>query len=256
MHTIVGVTTYNPVVTMRFDLLEITIKSIEKAFPTAVLCLLSNGSADGSEEAIRELCGEQWRLRFKQPSDSWDCYGSRESPWSPGAGRVRLFNMMDANSLPPVLYVWSDDDMRWREGAQETLARFWSLPAGWQHRRVHPTKVTVLSGLLEPEWHWNTPRETIQSNGVRVLARDSAPGAAFSFLSPFFVCPRNKDFPGDYDEQTFGYDHKICKRLIKGGRKVAQIDLAEHVGWRRSTHGNEAIDHVGTRPLDRERWKV
>jgi hypothetical protein len=45
---LVGVVTYNPMSTLRFELLERTVRSIEKAFPTAELLLLDNGSTDGS----------------------------------------------------------------------------------------------------------------------------------------------------------------------------------------------------------------
>jgi hypothetical protein len=248
MHTIVGVTTFNPVSTMRLDLLERTVRSIEKAFPTAVLCLLSNGSTDGSEEAINELCGERWQVAFKHPSGGYDGYGHEEHTWSPGAGRSRLLAFMRFWSRHGrnEVFVWSDDDMYWRGGAQETLERFWHDP------EVFPKLISlaVVSGLLEPRWHWNTPRSTLEHNGIKALVRDSVPGAAFTFVNNRLVPPQIRD------EETFGYDHKICKRLHNEGFRAAALDLAEHIGWGRSTHGNRAIDHVQTRPLDRERWGV
>jgi hypothetical protein len=247
MHTVVGVTTHNPVASMRLDLLERTVRSIEQAFPTAVLCLLSNGSTDGSEEVIKEICGELWNLTFKHGSSGWDGYGYEEHTWSPGAGRSRLLAFMRFSLRKrSAVFVWSDDDMQWRKGSQEVFERFWKCNTFANP----PSNIVVVSGLLEPVWHWNTPRETVAQHGVQVLVRDSVPGAAFSFIDHCMVPPRGRD------EETFGYDHKICKRLIKNGYRVAQIDLAEHIGWGRSTHGNSAIEHVETKPLDRERWGV
>ena len=44
----VGVVTYNPMATLRFPLLESTVRSLEIAFPTSRLFLIDNVSSDDS----------------------------------------------------------------------------------------------------------------------------------------------------------------------------------------------------------------
>lgn len=279
----VGVVTFNPMATMRFELLEQTVRSIEKAFPTGELFLLDNLSDDGSWEAVCEMLGTEgskcaecdapmrgrWhaanRSVWHPPFDD----GPPDDNRTPGAGRARLLNVM-MHHIPdegheavvdhglaggeepvdhlPRYYVWSDDDMEWREGAQAKLTHFWSDP---------PEGVRIVSGLLEPVWHWNTPRRTVEGGGVKVLVRDSAPGAAWTFQRPPFNLLR----PGTVKEQgdelwRFGYDYELSKMLREQGVEVAQIDLAEHRGWGASTHGNEAIEAPETKPLDRDKWGV
>lgn len=246
----VGVVTFNPMVTFRFDLLRQTVRSIEKAFPKAYLFLVDNLSDDGSTEAVADLLGEPL------PGASLVLKGERRGRWimtnhplgvnpenrTPGAGRVRLHRFMDAHErlLPgrTPFWAWSDDDMVWREGAEERLTKFWSQA---------PNDISILSGLLEPEWHWNTPRYTVEAGGERVLVRDSAPGAAWTFRGEM-SCVKEESM------WRFGYDYETCKLLGAAGLKVAQMDLAEHIGWGASTHGNEAIDAPDTKPLDREKW--
>jgi len=148
----------------------------------------------------------------------------------------------DSKLYGETFFVWSDDDMLWKPGAEQKLGAFWGAPASERDN------VAIVSGLLEPVWHWNTPRSTVEAGGVRVLVRDSCPGAAWSFNNPRMV------WPLDNGHATFGYDYKACGRLRESGLKVAQIDLADHLGWEASTHGNDALKD--SKPLDRQHWGV
>lgn len=285
----VGVVTFNPMATLRFELLEQTVRSIEKAFPTGELFLLDNLSDDGSQAAVGEMLGElgvrcsecgtrmRGRWHVPQPQRASLCKVPPDNR-TPGAGRARLLaaqmEHFPSRSLDvvwnvlqyypsgpetyqgepvvlPSFFAWSDDDMVWRPGAQATLSKFWDAAPTCIH---HPDRVRILSGLLEPVWHWNTPRRTVEHGGVRVLLRDSAPGAAWTFRgAPIrLLRPGTIEVPGD-ELWRFGYDYQMCRTMPEG---VAQIDLAEHIGWGFSTHGNEANEAPETKPLDREKWGV
>ena len=103
---------------------------------------------------------------------------------------------------------------------------------------------------MEPLFAWNTPRGTEECGGLRLLIRDSTPGAAWSF--------RASDMPlfCSIVEKRFGYDYQACLALGRLGKRIGQLDLADHAGWGYSTHGNAAVDDINTRPLDREKWGV
>jgi len=239
--------------TLRFELLEQTVRSIEKAFPTSELFLLDNGSTDGSWDAVEELlgpkgieCAECGRVQQRGRWHVNNKPGEPEGNYTPGAGYHRLYYHMfghtqGGQAVAPY-WVWSDDDMLWRPGAEEKLRLFWAEA---------PKSIAIVSGLLEPVWHWNTPRETVEYGGVRALVRDSAPGAAWTFGR---TCPI--PIPCRSELHDFGCDYESCKLLRSRGFKVAQMDLADHIGWGYSTHGNDANEHVDGRPLDREKWGV
>lgn len=251
---LVGVVTYNPMATLRFELLERTVRSIEKAFPTSELFLLDNGSTDGSWDAVQELLGvsgtkcaecggAQQRGRWHAKRDQ----GPPEGNFTPGAGCHRLwyhlFAHTDGGRARAPFWVFSDDDLVWREGSETKLRRFWDAACD--------SDIAILGGLLEPVWHWNTPREAVEYGGVRVLVRDSAPGAGWTLGEP-----RLLPVPCNEQLHCFGFDYEACKILRSRGYKVAQVDLTEHIGWGFSTHGNEANEHLDGRPLDREKWGV
>jgi hypothetical protein len=251
---LVGVVTYNPMSTLRFELLERTVRSIEKAFPTAELLLLDNGSTDGSWDAIVELLGGERTPCIGKLTCSkcgrWhltDAVGDPAGNFTPGAGCHRLYYHMfahtDGGQARAPFWVFSDDDMAWKEGSETKLRRFWEA--------ARETDIAILGGLLEPVWHWNTPREVVEYGGVRVLVRDSAPGAGWTLGEP-----RLLPVPCNEKLHCFGFDYETCKLLRSKGYKVAQMDLAEHIGWGFSTHGNEANEHVDGRPLDRDKWGV
>ena len=247
MKCCVGVTTHNPVSGLRLDLLEQTIESIERAFPTALLCLLDNGSTDGTGDVIDKM-----RLGVRWHPGSAEQTSYPLGNLTPGMGRNRLMALMDDwcaglwgvnyYSEVPSFFVWSDDDMLWKHGAEDKLRAFWSAPD------EDRGGVVLVSGLLEPVWHWNTPRRTVEAGGVRVLVRDSAPGAAWSFKNPRVVWPLAAE------HATFGYDYKLSRVIAGLGLAVGQLDLADHLGWEASTHGNRAIEEA--KPLDRDKWGI
>ena len=255
METVVCILTYNAMANFRVELLERTCNSIDRAFPSAAKIIFDNGSTDGTEHwCVERAVAADW---------SYVCIPVGNN--TPGAGRNAVLRTVlgDQPFREPKLIVFSDDDMEWKEGAEETLVKFWS------HDRRHATDILILSGLLEPLYHWNTPRELIEVDGVKVLVRDSAPAAAWSFvvggiehgIGPHhFACERGGEFHGRKTVfiEDFGEDYEYCQRTLESslGFKVAQIDLADHIGWGYSTHGNDADQHVDGRPLDREKWGI
>lgn len=206
-------------------MLEQTTHSAILAFPKAGVFVCDVGSDDGSEDLA---CVSQ-KLR------------STDGNHTPGAGFVLLVDWLIAQPDLPGVVVFSDDDMLWKPGAGDKLERFWAEA---------PEDVALVSGLLEPDWHWNTPREVVEAGGVRVLVRDSAPAAAWSMrcATAFKLCKMAK--------RDFGFDSDICSKLRAMGLRVAQMDLAEHVGEGRSTHDNSPRECYGNKPLDRAKWGI
>lgn len=261
MRFIVAVMTHNPLSTLRLDLLERTMRSVKEAFPDAERILFDNNSQDGSWDL---MCGKSLSWL-----EGWSSVRCTDGNGTPGAGRNRLLGLVVRDGSEPRGIVMSDDDMLWRAGAQRYLDRLWS------HQRM-PEDLAIVSGLLEPDYPWNTPRKLIsmddEEGPLKVLIRDSAPGAGWTFvdggcrhgLGP--LCRTFRDLPSGMDVhgrkqpfiEDFGYDTEACKFLASSSLKlrVGQVDLAEHIGWGRSTHGNEAIDDMRAKPLDRERWGI
>ena len=261
MRFAIGVKTFDPISTGRSELLSGAVKSLRKCFD-APIYLLDNGSADDTVALLARISaatGSVWRRE-----------GHEDGNTSPGRGYNRLLAWMarselDAHGSLPDVVIFSDDDMWWRADTspEQKLRAIWSSPAPpgdpWRD-------VAIVSGLLEPEWHWNTPRQTLRPGGIPVLVRDSAPGAAWTFrLNPVreddpvpIIGKRLRSMLGSDGPpvfaETWGADFKFCELLRQKGLTVAQLDLADHRGWGRSTHGNEA---VGTAvPLDRKKWGV
>lgn len=250
---LVGLVTHNPMGTLRIELLERTVRSIEEAFPTAWLFLLDNGSTDGSWDAVGELLGARGEgcpsCGGEAQRGRWHVQQGRGTPdgnFTPGAGRHRLYYHMFSHTCGGAartpFWVWSDDDIAWKPEAEQTLSRFWSEA---------PSEIAVVGGYLEPVWHWNTPREAIEAGGVRVLVRDSTPGGAWTFGEPRLI-----PVPCNDALHRFGYDTVTCGMLRDQKLKIAQIDLAEHIGWELSSHGNKPMERPDSRPLDREKWGI
>jgi len=232
---VVGVLTYNALSSLRLPLLERTLASIDKAFPTADKILFDNGSTDGHIEWCMEFCG----------SANWRCAWHNGENTSAGGGRNKIQALMrlgDPRGAADVM-VFSDDDMEWKLGAEDKIVEI------WKHA---PTDLALVSGLLEPVWHWNTPRETVQCGSVPVLVRDSCSAAAWTMRAGMW------EHMGPLREKMdeLGEDYDACQRIAEADLKVAQVDLAEHIGWQHSMHGNEADQHLDSRPLDREKWGV
>jgi hypothetical protein len=257
----IGVKTFNPVSTGRSDLLHGTVRSLRQCFD-APIYLLDNGSTDDTL-ALLSRCSSTTGAVWKRAR-------STDGNVTPGRGYNLLLEWIGrtetaAHGALPDVVVFSDDDMWWRADAHpfDKLRSIWSAvtaPEGdW-------SRVAIVSGFLEPEWHWNKPRLTMRPNGVPVLVRDSAPGAAWTFrltpLRPDGEVPKigeklraliDRDGPPIFAD-SWGADFRFCEILRREGRMVAQVDLADHRGWGRSTHGNEATGSAV--PLDRKKWGV
>lgn len=221
-----AVMTHNPLAGLRLGLVERTLASAQEAFSSWGRVLLDNGSTDGSLQELAVLSTRYGATMVRRE-------GFENT--TPGAGRSCLLRALDAELL-----VLSDDDIEWKPWAGTWVKAMWNGPV--------PDDLVIICGLLEPEWHWNLPRSTLDlAGGRRVLVRDSVPGAAWTVsrgrlrhLSPV--------------PEEFGYDSKVCARLREQGWRVAACDLAEHIGWGASTHGNDANRRAI--PLDRARWGV
>jgi GT2 family glycosyltransferase len=239
MRFVVGVLTHNAVSTLRLGLLEQTGSSLRRAFPENAVFLLDNGSVDGSAEVLEHLSFATGRVRYSSPGGNV----------SPGRGRnelLRIFAMQSAGGgcwgwAPEDVVVLSDDDILWEPLAAHVLSRFWSEA---------PDDLIILSCLLEPEWPWNTPREVIECGGVKALVRDSAPAAAWTFRL------RDWDKIGPLKEvvDEEGEDFEACGRLCGQGFRVAQIDLATHIGEGYGQLGNDEARLISGRPLDKKKW--
>jgi glycosyltransferase involved in cell wall biosynthesis len=227
-----AVTTFEPFATMRFELLERTVRSMRVAFPDDALFIFDNGSADGSHDAVAQLAESTGALlvsRYKHLPNR-----------TPGAARACLFEHFLRIRNGNEIAVLSDDDMVWHPDARKRLREV------WHHA---PDKLQIVGGLLEPEWEWNKPIEAVDVGSERILLRESAPGAAWTLpISRMIRCC------GGRIEPVFGYDVKMCKWLRAMDFDIGQMDLADHIGWEGSTHGNRAIEHA--MPLDRKRWGV
>jgi glycosyltransferase involved in cell wall biosynthesis len=235
MRIAIGIVTYNAESTLRFDLLERTIESIREAFPDDPLSILDNGSDDGSTDTIRAM--------YKADATIVSRTGAQNT--TPGAGRNALLPTLVEQSCD--LVIMSDDDMTWHKGAREQLVAFWSGEV--------PHDLAILGGLLEPLYPWNTPRATLTTSatGPGAVVRDSVPGAAWSFYPGHALALPG--YPAPFVDD-FGYDHKHCVALGKMGLCVAAMDLAEHIGWGASTHGNRADTDIRAKPIDRHKWGV
>ncbi len=220
MKIAVGIKTYNLYFQLREELFWQCYESAQIAFPGSDVVVFDNGSTDGTSDLVEELGGRVIREGNKTPGSGFN-----------GVVKSLL-------ELHPDVIVHSDDDILWKPESQEVLSKFWS-----------GNVVKLVSGLLEPVWHWNTPRYVVESNGVKALVRDSAPGAAWSFHVS------NLDWIYPVTEK-FGYDYDTCVKILNSGMTVAQMDLTEHIGWEHSTHGNRAIHDPNTQPLDREKYGI
>lgn len=228
----VGIMTHNVIAGLRHDLLVATMESAACAFLGSRITVFDNNSTDGTRELVRAYGGVA------------NCGGNG----TPGAGRNHMLRALWMQSTD--ILVLSDDDMQWHADAGERLVAFFGS-------HDCPLRVALVSGLLEPEYPWNTPRETVSAGGMAVLIRDSCPGCAWAI-------PRRHLWGDRWSamqhlrlfKDDFGYDHDYCIRLAEDGLVVGQLDLATHLGWEASTHGNRADRDIRAKPLDRSRWGI
>lgn len=219
-----GVLTHNAIFYDRVSLLEQAVSSLRAAFNIEPL-VLDNGSIDGTGDLVTGMS----RCSLFVSLD--DC--------SPGTGmQVLISRLVSELGEEGGLIVVSDDDMLWHPKAGEALTSIW---------KNAPPDLGLLCAYLEPEWPWNTAREAVEIAGRRVLVRDSAPAAAWTFPACHWGALGPLQ-PG------WHFDTTACRKLQASRLKVAQIDLASHEGWKKSTHANEAL--VTAKPLDREHWGI
>lgn len=242
----VGVLSHSCVSNLRFELLDQTLRSLIIAFePVEPVVVIDNGSKDGSTDVVAELVKNtmpHWQRRMpvhrlvQFALRSFIRYMPPDGNHSPGRGRNVLVEHI-VREFDPEYIVLSDDDMLWNADARNHLFRF-------MHNA--PKDIAIVSGLLEPEWDWNTPRGLVEAGGEKALWRDSAPGAAW--------CLRAEDWGtiGPLNESPTGSeDFDACVKLRSKGLRVAQMDLAKHLGEKVSTLNNTAGPG---RPLNRKKW--
>ena len=132
----VGLLTHRVIDFDRADLLEQTVRSIERAFPSASLYALDNGSSDGTRDVLWETCKDVRWVRLCRPS-------SEPSP--PGRGRNILMEYMslaaDITVFDPV-----------RVGSAARTERLHDLPGGAKRMvmRSNGIACTLVAGV--PVW--------------------------------------------------------------------------------------------------------
>jgi len=226
MNITLGLLTHRAIDFDRVELLEASVRSIERALPTARLYGLDNGSSDGTWDVLKDVTSHRWAL-LGAPSTE---------PSPPGRGRNRLVEYM---GLAGDLLVLSDDDMIWHEGAEDKLTRFFAAA---------PDDVALVSGFVEPDFAHATPRAAVEYGGVRGVVRDNAPGCCWAFRPAFW-----REF-GPQPETPIGEDTEVCGRVLTAGRRMVTIRLAEHLGLGRSSLGNCAGRVAPA--FDAARWGV
>lgn len=224
----VGVLTYNVIRSLRDELLEQTLDSVERAFQPvgARLYLLDNGSDDGSDH---DLATPGWFYHRRPGATST----------TPGAGRNALMALMAPE--PDDIVVLSDDDILWHPCAGASLRMFWDDP---------DNRITLASGLLEPEYPWSKPIEAVTVGGLTGLIRPSLPAAAWTFRARDWdkIGPLKETVEGD------GEDFAACKKLWRDGALLLALDLCTHIGEGYSQMGNDEARRFGGRPIDRSDW--
>lgn len=200
MKVSIALLTYN-----RLDMLRLTLSSIVSEDYPHKLHILDGGSTDGSREFVRGMDGF--------------CGG----PGTVGA----LMNQVIESALQddPDLVVFSADDYVYRNNWLAYLVNFW---------KAAPPEIVIASANWEPSYPWNAVTASPSIGGLSVLIRDSVPGSSWTF--------RASEWPliGPLADKTGGEDLEVCKRLTDSGRKLAALNLSEHIGEKHSAWGNES----------------
>lgn len=189
----------------RHDLFLRTLDSL--SVPGVTVVPVDNGSTDGTAEYVEKLGGF--------------CYRGANNT----CGRGTNICARVATGLGADLCVLSDDDMEWSEDWAFWLERFWAQA---------PDDVILAGCHLEPEFPWNQIEERIAVNGIGALIRKSTGAASWSF--------RTEDWPkiGPIPDRVQGHgDVPACDAIWASGYRIAQLDLAEHLGQGRSSWGNQ-----------------
>jgi hypothetical protein len=238
----VVVKSHRPMEHLRMGLLEACLRSVANAFPTSRRLLVMNDAGDGSAYAQGALAAE---ARFESIELGNELAGvvARDG-YTPGHGAAFVLDWaLQQPHEPGHLLVTSDDDMLWREGAQERLAGIWSGV-----RPDHLANLVLVDGLLEPMWAHNAPLGSVEVGAEHVLLRESVPGAAWSLPM------RHASAVRAAIEPRFGYDSGVCEALRAQGALLGAVDLCEHIGEDASTHDNRPTRDLGGSPVDRDKW--
>lgn len=125
----------------------------------------------------------------------------------------------------PDVVVFSADDYAYRPGWLRRLMAFWSAA---------PADIALASLNWEPSYAWNQVSQVLDVAGETALIRASVPGSSWSFRAAGW------SLIGPVDHKTGGEDLDTCARLRAAGKRLAALDLSEHIGERESAWGNQS----------------
>lgn len=206
MKASVAVTTYN-----RLEMLKRTLASIERAGHPYTLHVLDGGSRDGSREYVKALDG------------------GHLLPIGCTVGYSVNAAMQAAQADNPDLTFITADDMEYHDGWLAKLVAFW---------RAAPPEIVIACANWEPMYPWNSITERHTIAGMPVLIRASVPGSSWSFRTSDTALVSVDPLKGA--PVAPGEDMEVCQRLVASGRKLAALNLSEHIGEKESAWGNES----------------
>lgn len=200
------VLTWNPTEHDRLGLLDQTCVSL--AAEADEIIVVDNGSTDGTD-----LSG--YRTYRNTNPNTTSGYGT----WT--CLRVGAGTGAD-------IVVVSDDDMVWQPGWRDELEAFWFDA---------PDDILLAGGHLEPAFPWNDIRK-VHDGWVE---RESTGAASWTTTNPSLLA----EIGAMWDLTTQGkWDVYVCRLARSFDYRIAQLDLAEHVGSV-STWGNQTIEYYG-----------
>lgn len=220
MRFAIGILTFNQFSHERHELFLRTVKSLTGQMTADdSLYIVDNNSGDETAAYVASLGG----TCLTGPLNS--------------CGRGMNATISICAAAEPDIVLFSNDDILWAPDALTRLAAFWAEA---------PADLIIASGLMEESFPWNVARERIEFGGIEGLVRDSAPGGAWTMRASNWGLVRPvPEAPGWDDVPT-------CTRLRNKGYRVAQLDLADHLGEDLSTWANDS--KRWERPLDRAAW--
>lgn len=212
----VGVLTYNQIEFGREEMFDRTIDSLYRTELDFDLFALDNHSTDGTTEKIKSL-----------PYGAW----SNAPRNTPGFGKNLLVEILMLQRNVDLI-VLSDDDILWKPYWLEDLHNFW---------HEAPKEVKIIGCLYEDEYKWNEIFGSCRYPSGVVLNRASTSGNSWSFKA------RDHALLKMESEKVGVSDVPVCKRLVKDGYMIWQVDLATNLGKGKSTWGNNAAKSSGER---------
>lgn len=206
-----AILTYRPHTTDRLGLLKDTVDTL--AAEADAVWVVDNGSGPDELAAMTDVLGF--------------------TPWTHdhpihtcGHGSNLQARILAGAARPGDLCVLSDDDMAWRSGWRGRLVEWWSRAGA---------DVVITGCHVEPIYGWNTIEGR---DDFPALYRASTGAASWTYRAEshglIFPIPERSQGTGDVP---------ACRRVRRSGR-IAQLDLAEHVG-RTSTWGNKTNEMFG-----------